>query len=83
MVYEAAAPNAQSCTPKIEELDFYLGMFCGNTLMDIFTQTWFVLYLLFSEMKHWAYLYINSLLIRDLFLLSCVDMIFVTIRHTF
>ncbi len=49
-------------------------MFCGNTLMDIFTQTWFVLYL-FSEMKHWAYLYINSLLIRDLFLLSCVYMI--------
>lgn len=48
MVYEAAALNAQSCTvpgsPKIEELDFYLGMFYGNTLMDIFTQTLFELY---------------------------------------
>lgn len=48
VVYEAAAPTAQTCTapcsPKIEELDFYLGTLCGDTLMDIFTQTLFELH---------------------------------------
>lgn len=39
MVYEAATLNAQSCLAKNEDLAFYLGTFCGNTLMDIFTQT--------------------------------------------
>lgn len=45
VMYEAATLNAQSCTAtcsaKIEDLAFYLGTFCGNTLMDIFMQTLF------------------------------------------
>lgn len=61
MVYEAAAPKAQSGARLLsrdvlwEYTDGYLN---SNIIWTVF--------LLFSEMKDWAYLYINSLLIQDL-----------------
>lgn len=108
VMYEAATLNAQSCTAtcsaKIKGQIFYLGTFCGNTLMDIFMQTLFelcIFTLLSSEIKDstdlyvattenqqllmrfyifWS-MYISSLLLRELKLLSFAAVIMYD--HTF